>query len=187
MSRPGLALGPMAEDAVIRPAGPADAEAIARVHVRSWQVAYEHIFGRDTLAALSVEERRRAWLPVLAAPGPGAVTLVAEEAGEMAGFAGGGPPRDADLDPARTVELYAIYLAPERWGSGIGSLLMEALLERLAAGGPEEVVLWVLEDNARARRFYERAGWRADGAVKTDEHLGASVREVRYRVPCRSP
>lgn len=63
---------------------------------------------------------------------------------------------------------------------------MEALLERLAARGPEEVALWVLEDNGRARRFYQRAGRRPDGAATREEHLGVRVRELRYRRSCRA-
>jgi hypothetical protein len=43
----------------------------------------------------------------------------------------------------------------------------------------------VLEDNPRARRFYELAGWSVDGAVKQDEFLETLVREVRYRIELR--
>jgi RimJ/RimL family protein N-acetyltransferase len=42
--------------------------------------------------------------------------------------------------------------------------------------------LWVLEDNPRARRFYEAAGWSTDGRTKEDEFLDTRVREVRYRI-----
>jgi hypothetical protein len=40
----------------------------------------------------------------------------------------------------------------------------------------------VLEDNPRARRFYEREGWEHDGGRKDDELLGVTVSEVRYRL-----
>jgi hypothetical protein len=43
--------------------------------------------------------------------------------------------------------------------------------------------LWVLQDNARARRFYSQAGWAADGAAKTDDVDGFPLLEVRYRRP----
>jgi RimJ/RimL family protein N-acetyltransferase len=39
----------------------------------------------------------------------------------------------------------------------------------------------VLDDNPRARRFYERAGWQPDGAAKTEERWGVAAAEVRYR------
>jgi RimJ/RimL family protein N-acetyltransferase len=50
------------------------------------------------------------------------------------------------------------------------------------AGGFEEAILWVLEENPRSRTFYELAGWSADGTVKDEEWLGTVVREVRYRI-----
>ena len=40
----------------------------------------------------------------------------------------------------------------------------------------------VVEENPRARRFYEHAGWTADGGVKDEEWLETHVREVRYRI-----
>ena len=59
---------------------------------------------------------------------------------------------------------------------------MADVLRLLRADGHGEAILWVLEDNPRTRRFYESAGWRADGGVKDEEWLGTVVREVRYRI-----
>jgi RimJ/RimL family protein N-acetyltransferase len=47
-------------------------------------------------------------------------------------------------------------------------------------------LLWVLEDNPRARRFYERAGWAPDGVRKAEERLGVRAAEVRYRKDFRT-
>ena len=58
---------------------------------------------------------------------------------------------------------------------------MDAALGRLAEAGFHQATLWVLDTNVRARRFYEAAGWSADGTVKRDERLGFPIREVRYR------
>ena len=72
---------------IVRKSTPADAAAIARVHVRSWQVAYRGIVGDDVLDARSVEDRERRWDAILARgddAGPG--TLVAEAAGRVIGF-----------------------------------------------------------------------------------------------------
>jgi hypothetical protein len=60
---------------------------------------------------------------------------------------------------------------------------MTATLANLAAAGYRDATLWVLQDNARARRFYSQAGWTADGATKTDDLDGFSLLEVRYRRP----
>jgi Sortase and related acyltransferases len=84
--------------------------------------------------------------------------LVAEVDGSVAGFAGLGPTRDRDEDPATIAEIAAIYLAPEVWGAGIGSRLMMTVLETFAQAGYEQATLWVLDTNVRARRFYETKG-----------------------------
>ena len=92
-----------------------------------------------------------------------------------------GPSRDPDAD----AELYAIYALPEAWGTGAGTALMRAGLDLMREAGYAEAILWVLEDNPRARRFYEREGWRFDEAFKDDDVLGRRVTEVRYRLRLR--
>jgi ribosomal protein S18 acetylase RimI-like enzyme len=152
----------------VRPARPEDAAAIADVHVRSWQTAYEHIFGSERLATLDFERRRAGWADAIER---GHAVLVAEDdGGAVVGFVSVGDG-----------ELYAIYVRPEAWGTGAGPALMGEATRVLAADN-DEAVLWVLEDNARARRFYEREGWTLDGGTKDDEFLGVEVREVRYRI-----
>jgi GNAT superfamily N-acetyltransferase len=98
------------------------------------------------------------------------------------GFADGAASRDDDVDAKRVGELYAIYVTPDAWGTGAGRGLMAAHLERLRSAGFEEAVLWVLDDNPRARRFYEAAGWTTDGAAKDYELLGTRATIVRYRI-----
>jgi ribosomal protein S18 acetylase RimI-like enzyme len=165
-----------------RPATPNDAAAIARVHVESWQGAYAHVFPAERLAGLSTDGRARWWRSQLADPPKRTRVLVDGDGEGAAGFASVGPSRDSDTDPARVGELYSIYVMPEQWGSGIGKGLMGAAVGALGELGFEEAVLWVLEDNPRARRFYEAAGWRLDGATKEDVFLGVGVTEVRYRI-----
>jgi GNAT superfamily N-acetyltransferase len=108
---------------------------------------------------------------------------VAVDAGQVCGATWFGPARDADLDPARVGEVIGIYLLPEAWGTGLGRELMAASVEHLAAAGHSAATLWVLESNARARRFYARAGWAEDGAVQRSDRLGFPITEVRYRRP----
>jgi GNAT superfamily N-acetyltransferase len=59
--------------------------------------------------------------------------------------------------------LDGLYVRPEAWGTGVAARLHE---RALAALGPGIARLWVLEENHRARRFYERRGWRADGTTR---------------------
>ncbi|MFD5099006.1 GNAT family N-acetyltransferase [Streptomyces albidochromogenes] len=69
---------------------------------------------------------------------------------------------------------------PEHHGSGAGRALTAVLLARAAADGHARMVLWVLTRNARARRFYERAGFVTDGAEAPFDVLGTTVPETRY-------
>jgi ribosomal protein S18 acetylase RimI-like enzyme len=154
---------------MIRPGTPADADAVAGVHVRTWQAAYAHVFPADRLDNLSPDRRAEQWRQH--------PPLVAEDDGAIIGFVSVGASRDDDAEG----ELYAIYVDPTRWGTGVGRELIEAGEARLRELGQHEVVLWVLEDNPRARRFYEAAGWRIDGARRPIEFLGIEVPEVRYR------
>jgi len=75
----------------------------------------------------------------------------------------------------------AIYALPGAWGTGAGRRLMAAVLDALPGEGFGQVTLWVLDSNARARRFYERAGFAPDGARKTEQYAGATITEARYR------
>lgn len=162
----------------VRPARVEDAAAIAEVHVRSWQAAYAHVFGAERLAGLDVEARTGSWRRRLEGPQPHGAVLVAEDEGRVVAFGWIGESREA----ADEGELYAIYALPRAWGSGVGPALMEAALEALREAGFREAILWVLEDNPRARRFYEREGWHVDGARREGVHLGVATAEVRYRI-----
>lgn len=161
----------------MRRARPKDAAAIAEVHLRTWQGAYEHVFGAERLAGIDAERRRRGWERVLAERLDETV-FVAEREGRIVAFASVGPSRD---EPGEG-ELYAIYALPEAWGSSAGRALMEEALAALRGLGFGEATLWVLDDNPRARRFYEREGWMPDGARREGEHLGVVTAEVRYRI-----
>lgn len=65
--------------------------------------------------------------------------------------------------------LDALYVRPEAWGSGVAARLHDRAVEALRAAGVETARLWVLEENLRARRFYERRGWRPDGTTRVVE------------------
>jgi RimJ/RimL family protein N-acetyltransferase len=81
--------------------------------------------------------------------------------------------------------VYAIYVDPDRWSTGTGRALMDTAVAHLHDAGFVEIRLWVLDDNPRARRFYERAGFRADGVTKVDTfdaggRFETEAVEVRY-------
>ncbi|HEX4700020.1 MAG TPA: GNAT family N-acetyltransferase [Actinomycetes bacterium] len=78
-------------------------------------------------------------------------------------------------------ELMAIYLVPAVAGNGTGRALHDAGLAWLMDRGFTVARLCVLSANARARGFYERLGWRADGETRV-ETIGLEVEETRYEL-----
>jgi GNAT superfamily N-acetyltransferase len=158
----------------VRRAELADARAIAEVHVRTWQAAYRHAFPAELLDNDSVDERERLWSHHL---GLGVVAWVAEAEGRIVGFVSVGDSR-TEKDAG---ELYAIYVLPEAWGTGAATGLMAAAKDWFAQEGYATAMLWVLADNPRARRFYEREGWRAEG-TRLDTVRGVEVEEALYRL-----
>jgi len=166
----------------IRPAMVQDVPAIANVHVRSWQEAYQGLVPQDFLDAMDPASRAAGWeRSVRSLPRPGRGVLVAESPDGVVGFSSFRPARDPDCDPERVGELLTIYLLPSALGKGIGRGLMAATVSGLADAGYAEAVLWVLDTNARARSFYAKAGWSPDGSAKQDSSLGLPLNEVRYR------
>lgn len=167
---------------IVRAGVVADAPGIAAVHVHAWQAAYRGILSDELLDGLSIEQRAEQWRRILGDdPELGRCTTVAEQDGEVLGFAHTGPSRDDDADSAAIGELNAIYVRPDAFGTGVGRALMDAALAWFAAGGYSAATLWVVDANARAIRFYERAGWRPDGSRKQETIRAEPVTELRYR------
>jgi len=186
---------------VIRSASTADASQIAAVMRDSWFAAYEGIIARQLIDQATAPDggarvrqsfRIRPWQRMIAAvarhprPATGAYAASA-----IVGYASFGPERDvlgtswphpqtAAGAEGRVAELYALYVRPAWWSTGIGRALMDQVLDRVSAAGYRCITLWVLEDNARARRFYERAGFASDDDAR---HLlgDFGVTEIRYR------
>lgn len=149
---------------IVRDATVADARGIAEAHAASWRAGYAGIVPDEVLAAIDVDQwttQRAEWLT---APGPRGC-LVAVHEHRVVGFVFFGPLRGDDA--AGVAEVYAIYVHPEQWGAGIGPQLLQQAVDRLAGAGWADVRLWVLRDNVRARRFYERNSFTADGIENT--------------------
>jgi GNAT superfamily N-acetyltransferase len=146
----------------------------------SWAAAYAHVFTAEQLGSISQGDDAARWRRFLTEAPPRSAAFVAADSRQVVGFSSLGVARPGD-DPALG-ELFTIYVLPERWGAGVGQALMATTLAQLRTEEFRAAVLWVLEDNPRTRRFYEQAGWRADGGVKEEEWLGTTIREVRYRI-----
>jgi GNAT superfamily N-acetyltransferase len=162
----------------IRPAEPADARGIARVHVESWRTTYRGLVPDAYLDALSIDRREQFWRERLTGAGipQGFEVVAVEQDGTVVGFASGGPEREND--PLYRGELYAIYLLQSHQGRGIGSKLLRAVAARLLQDGTTAMLLWVLADNP-ACKFYARLGGQKL-REKGIEIGGASLVEAAY-------
>jgi GNAT superfamily N-acetyltransferase len=158
--RSASAIMPLVE---IRTATTADALAVETVRVLSWKLSYRGLVPDAYLDALVVDEARRVSIISSGA----ATTLLAVVDSRPVGMAAYGPTRDDDLGG---LELFALYVLPPSWRSGVGTALLSA------CGAAESV--WVLAKNARGQAFYARHGFAPDGA-STVLHLGAPLVEVR--------
>jgi L-amino acid N-acyltransferase YncA len=158
---------------LIRAAVEADASAIAHVHVASWQTTYAGIVPAAYLAGLDETLRARLWGEWLSG---GSLVLVAEWAGQVVGFAHGGPNREpvAECD----AELYSIYLLKEAQKRGIGADLLRAMATALLERNFRSLAVWVLEQN-RSRCFYEKTGARL-ATSKVIDIGGTKLMEVAY-------
>lgn len=174
----------------IRAATRHDADGITDVQVASWRAGYAHVFPESLLYADDFDSsRRRFWTGWRFAPGHRIAVAVrhADDGDRVVGFASYGPERERARGVTGRGELWAFYLHPDVWGNGIADRLLEHAHERLLAEGFVDAVLWVLEDNPRARRFYERHGWAASGVEASfDAYCDVAVPEVEYRRDLRS-
>jgi GNAT superfamily N-acetyltransferase len=167
----------------------ADLPAIGRVRRETWFAAYSEILDQDIIDRVTATGGANADRPahlrsyVAVAPAQDSMPVVV-------GYAACGPERAVDsAHPAssltsagragETGELYAIYVAPDWWSTGAGRALLSTVLAALRSAGYRRVTLWTLTDNARARRFYEKAAFVPDGATNILARLGG-VEELRY-------
>src|SRR5690606_36920028 len=166
---------------LIRAGERSDADGITDVQVASWRAGYAHVFPESLLHADDFDSKRREfWSPWRFPPGQRVAVAVAGE--RIVGFSSYGPERERARGFTGRGEIWAFYLHPDVWGSGIASQLFEHVELRLRAEGFADAVLWVLEDNPRARAFYEKHGWELSGLTADfDVHCDVRVPEVEYR------
>ncbi|GAA0533338.1 hypothetical protein GCM10010172_12760 [Paractinoplanes ferrugineus] len=161
----------------LRTAEDVDLLLVGDLHFRSRAAAYAEIISPEALASLSPEALGAWWTERWKWEGDTHRLTVAESDGRLVGFSYAGP---SEVEGA--AELYAIHVDPDLVGSGIGRQLMRNALGQLAELAPELALLWVLEANERARRFYDGGGWRPDGTTRVEPIGGEPVPQLRYRL-----
>jgi ribosomal protein S18 acetylase RimI-like enzyme len=160
----------------IRYASSGDAEALGEIQSLSWRAAYKGIVPDDVLKTYTPEVRKKAFEGFLDAGS--SMNAIALFDGCPAGFVCFEKCRDTDAD-ALTGEVWGIYVKPGYWRRGIGTGLLFWAMEELKNRGFNSVSLWVLEENAEARKFYEYQGFKQDGERKELE-VGKTLTVVRY-------
>lgn len=153
----------------IRFAETRDAYAIASIHVASWKKIYRGLIPDALLDSMSIELREKKWFHWLS---KGEKILLIEKESQIIGFADISAARDLDTNPKVCGEICAIYLHPDFWHQGFGKKLCTAAFIELKKMHFDEVIVWSLEGNKQARRFYESMGFVNSGIVK-DETLKA--------------
>lgn len=166
-----------------------DAESMAAVHLQSWREAYVGIISDEILKNLNMAERVQGWKDQLGSGYEGSrFNFVAEDPKlGVVGFSSGGPLREnwgkdmklpEALKNASDGEFYAIYLLKSHQGRGIGKGLYDRVAGKLKENGFKSMLVWVLKDNAPARKFYEKMGGHEIGAAKIT--IGRELDQVAY-------
>lgn len=163
----------------IRTATLHDAEAIAQIHICSWQKMYRDFIPEIILQNLSLKERTQLWRNLIERE---VKVLIMEINNQIVGFASICPFRDFSADNSMG-EISAIYLHPDYWRRGLGTQLCLAAISELANQGYKKILLWVFEDNIQARKFYDALGFEATSSTKLEEFYegGALLKEILYQ------
>jgi ribosomal protein S18 acetylase RimI-like enzyme len=166
----------------IRSAAIGDLDRLVAIHEAAAREGYRHIFPAD--AEFPHDDARAELRHYLAMKG--ARAFIAEDKGIAVGLVAAGPALEdeesnkAHSTPGRVAQIYLLHVHPMRWNDGIGGALLDQAMAALASEGFVAAVLWVLERNERARRFYEYRGWRDDGGRRR-ERYAIEIDVIRYR------
>lgn len=158
---------------------------MAQLHALSRRATYHGLIPDAVLREMTGDSLRPSWALRVAREAGTHALLVAEAAGQLRGFSYLGPGDEIERVPPDTGVLYALHVHPDAVGTGVGRALMLVVLREFAARRHTRAVLWVLEGNHRARRFYEKGGWHPDGTVRESAIGTALTRQLRYVRPVR--
>ncbi|WP_066520780.1 GNAT family N-acetyltransferase [Curtobacterium ammoniigenes] len=161
----------------IRTPAAGDVDAIASLHVASWQETYRGLIDDSVLDDPTfIDRRRRYWATVTSSTSSSLRARIAIDAGSIVGIALAGSPRDADA--TWDMELFVLYTDTRVHGTGIGAALLNAAVPEACSAS-----LWVADPNPRAQAFYRKHGFAVDGVTKFD-----GVQEIRMvRRPSGGP
>lgn len=152
-----------AAEVFVRLATTDDGHAIGEVHAAAWQLGFGHVLGREFLERASAG-RRDGWQYAIAhVLALSNLVLVAGRDAHVLAFSQSGQPDDG----AANLEIFAFYCHPVAWGTGLADALMHETCAVLSTGA-RRAVLWTPSEAHRARRFYERCGFRRTGRTRSE-------------------
>ena len=149
-----------------------DIMAISRIYEESWKYTYKGLIPQDYLE--SIPEGR--WVANL--ENSNWSTLVCVDNGRIEGTSSFCESRFSQF--SGWAKIISIYLLPDYMGRGIGKALFDSVIVELKKMGYRNIFLGVLEENLRARKFYEKEGFIMTDAYLDDNIGGKDVREIRY-------
>ncbi|NYB75237.1 GNAT family N-acetyltransferase [Sedimentibacter hydroxybenzoicus DSM 7310] len=160
---------------LIRYANLNDVEALGKIHSESSQAGFKGIIEDNILYdVFSLERRTNRFINELSIGEP--KTAIAFENDQPAGLISFGKCRYGNNDESWT-EIWRVYLIREFWGSGIAKDLIEWGINEIRKTGIKNIELWVLEENMRARSFYEKMGFKHDNTFIISD---SDDKELRY-------
>jgi len=143
--------------------------------------AYRGIVPDAFLQGVTLQSRLIRWERAFSADeSPDTDTIVAVDGPTILGICSFGPRRKPPS--STTGEIYALHVLPASRRGGLGTMLLDAAGRRLVDRGFRWAFLWVLRENADARRFYEARGWSLAGEEWVEERDGYSIPEVGYSI-----
>ena len=152
-----------------------DAESLANIIVESWRSSYSSIIPENEITKFLDKQRRRQQFERFIQDGE--IILIGICDGMPCGLVFANKENDEQLEECGSI--YSIYFLEEYWGKGLADKLMDKVISILKDEGCRRVSLWVYEENVRAIGFYEKYGFKFDGAKK-HSHFSNRPIELRY-------
>lgn len=149
-----------------------DRDAISKIYEESWKFAYKGLIPQEYLD--SIPEGN--WAKAVDTPEWN--TLLMLDGEQIVGTTSYCYSRFEDWKDYG--EIISIYFLPAYMGKGYGRALLQEAVDRLAEMGCTDILLWVLAENERAKRFYEKNGFAESGAYLDDNIGGKALKEVQY-------
>lgn len=145
---------------------------ISNIYEESWKFAYKNIIPQSYLDSIPAGR----WASGI--DKEGMHNFVVVQNGQYIGTSAFCRSRLPELPDSG--EIVSIYLLPEYIGKGYGKNLLDAVVSQLKEMGFNDIFLWVLEENSRARRFYEMSGFSESGRHMDINIGGKELREIQY-------